>query len=285
RHRPTTVVIGASVSVISYGLVRARVRPSGSMLARNWVAMRRAWVLVVSGGVESLLFLFAFGFGVGAMVGDITLPGGESISYTAYGAPAILANAAMMGTLTETSINVFAKFKWMKVYDGILNTPMRPGDVALGEVWWALIRGGIYVGMFVVAMAVFGLLDSWWAVLAVPASVFIALAFAGIGLTLAPFFREWTDFDWMMAIVFAMFLFGGTFTPVEAYPSFAQPIVHVMPLYHGIELVRGISLGLFSPMMLVNMLYLAALAFAGTWIAQRRLAKALYKLRRNSSYV
>lgn len=265
------------MSVIAYGLARASLSRSGSMLARNWVAMRRAWVLVLSGGIESLLFLFAFGFGVGALVGDIALPGGEEISYTAFVAPAILANAAMMGTLLETSINVFAKFKWMKVYDGILNTPMRPWDIALGEVWWALIRGGIYVAMFVVTMAAFGLVDSWWAVLAVPACVFISLAFAGIGLTLATLFRDWPDFDWMMAVVFAMFLFGGTFTPVESYPGFAQPLVYVMPLYHGIELVRGLSLGDLSPMMLLNVAYLTALAAAGTWIAQRRLSGALYK--------
>ncbi|THV43655.1 ABC transporter [Glycomyces buryatensis] len=239
--------------------------------------MRRAWVLIVSGAFESLLFLFAFGFGVGALVGDITLPGGETISYTAYVAPAILANAAMMGVLAETSINVFAKFKWMKLYDGILNTPLRPWEVALGEVWWALIRGGIYVAMFVAVMGAFGLLDSWWAILAVPACVFISLAFAGIGLTLATLFRDWPDFDLMMAFVFVMFLFGGTFTPVEAYPEFVQPIVYVMPLFHGIELVRGISLGQFGPMMLVHVAYLCALAIGGTWIAQRRLSKALYK--------
>ncbi|THV31587.1 ABC transporter [Glycomyces paridis] len=239
--------------------------------------MRRAWILVVSGAVESLLFLFAFGFGVGALVGDITLPDGTTVSYTAFVAPAILANAAMMGVLNETSINVFAKFKWMKVYDGILNTPLRPWDVALGEVWWALIRGGTYIGAFVVVMGLFGLLDSWWSLLAVPACVFISLAFAGIGLTLATLFRDWPDFDWMMAVVFAMFLFGGTFTPVEAYPAFAQPIVYVMPLYHGIELVRGLSLGQPGPMMLVNIAYLLALSVGGMWIAQRRLGKALYK--------
>ncbi|WP_240037479.1 ABC transporter permease [Glycomyces paridis] len=265
------------MSVIAYGAARATLRSSGALLNRNWVAMRRAWILVVSGAVESLLFLFAFGFGVGALVGDITLPDGTTVSYTAFVAPAILANAAMMGVLNETSINVFAKFKWMKVYDGILNTPLRPWDVALGEVWWALIRGGTYIGAFVVVMGLFGLLDSWWSLLAVPACVFISLAFAGIGLTLATLFRDWPDFDWMMAVVFAMFLFGGTFTPVEAYPAFAQPIVYVMPLYHGIELVRGLSLGQPGPMMLVNIAYLLALSVGGMWIAQRRLGKALYK--------
>lgn len=265
------------MSVIAYSTARATLRSSGALLNRNWIAMRRAWILVASGAVESLLFLFAFGFGVGALVGDIILPDGTAVAYTAYVAPAILANAAMMGVLSETSINVFAKFKWMKVYDGILNTPLRPWDVALGEVWWALIRGSTYIGAFVVVMGLFGLLDSWWSLLAVPACLFISLAFAGIGLTLATLFRDWPDFDWMMAVVFAMFLFGGTFTPVEAYPGFAQPIVHLMPLYHGIELVRGLSLGQPSPMMLVNIAYLLALAAAGMWIAQRRLAKALYK--------
>lgn len=265
------------MSVIAYGAARAGLRNSGALLNRNWIAMRRAWILIISGAVESLLFLFAFGFGVGELVGDITLSDGTVVSYTAYVAPAILANAVMMGVLAETSINVFAKFKWMKVYDGILNTPLRPWDVALGEVWWALIRGFTYIGAFVAVMGLFGLLDSWWSLLAVPACLFIALAFSGIGLTLATLFREWTDFDWVNAVVFAMFLFGGTFTPVEAYPDYLEPVVYIMPLYHGIALVRGLSLGQPDPMMLVNIAYLLALWIGGMWIAQRRLAKALYK--------
>jgi lipooligosaccharide transport system permease protein len=81
----------------------------------------------------------------------------------------------------------------------------------------------------------------------------------------------------MNAVVFAMFLFGGTFTPVESYPQFLQPVVYVMPLYHGIELVRGLSLGQLGPMMLVHIAYLLALCVTGMWIAQKRLAKALYK--------
>ncbi|MFC4333609.1 ABC transporter permease [Salininema proteolyticum] len=265
------------MTILTYRAARGRWQRPSAMLYRNAVANRRNWVLVFSGGVEALLFLFAFGFGVGTLVGTFELPNGREVEYTAYVAPAILANAAMMGVLMETSINVFAKVKWAKLYDGILNTPLRPWDIAVGEVSWALIRGGIYVVMFVIAMGAFGLLTDFWAVLAVPACLFVGLAFAGIGLTLATLFTNWTDFDWMMAIVYTMFLFGGTFIPVETYPDLLRPLVYLMPLYHGIELIRSISLAMVTPMILVNIAYLLVLGIAGTWLAQKRLSKALYK--------
>ncbi|WP_025272106.1 ABC transporter permease [Haloglycomyces albus] len=264
------------MTLLTHHTLRSRWQRPAAMLNRNLFAYRRQWILVASGGIEALLFLFAFGFGVGSLVGTFTLPSGREVEYTAYVAPAILANAAMMGVLLETSINVFAKTKWMKIYDGILNTPLRPWDIALGEVAWAMVRGSIYIVMFVAAMGAFGLLNNVWAILAIPACLFISLAFSGIGLTLATLFRDWTDFDWLIAVVYTMFLFGGTFIPVETYPEAVKPIVYLMPLYHGIEMVRSISLATVGPMILVHIGYLILLAVGGIWIAQKRLAKTLY---------
>ncbi|QSB04383.1 ABC transporter permease [Natronoglycomyces albus] len=264
------------MSAIAYSYDRRSLERAGSMTYRNYRAMSRHWILVVTGGLEAVLMLLAFGFGVGSLVGTIELPDGRELDYVAFVAPAILATSAMMGVIFETSINIFAKLKWMKVYDGIFNTPLRPWDIALGEAMWAMVRGSIYIVMFVLTMAAFGLITSWWAILAIPACLVVAWAFIGVGFVLATLFRGWPDFDWMAALVFSMFLFSGTFVPVEDYPAILQGVVYALPLYHGIEVVRGISLGMLSPWLLVNVLYLLVIGFVGLYVAQRRITRKMY---------
>ena len=203
--------------------------------------------------------------------------GGRSYEYAVFVAPAMLANAAMIAAVTETTFNVFGKLKFAKLYDGIMATPMRPMDIAWGEGLWALVRGLVYVVAFIVVTAAFGMVDSLWAVLAVPAGLLISAAFVGIGLTLSTYFKSWTDFDWVMAIVFVMFFFSGTFAPIETYPTVLQWLVYLSPLYHGIELTRGAMLGFFDPMMIVNAVYLLVVTAVGLSIASRRMSRLLYK--------
>ncbi|GLZ79483.1 transport permease protein [Actinorhabdospora filicis] len=247
------------------------------MVERNYAVHRHGWIMIISGLLESLFYLFSLGVGVGALVKQIELPGGRMVDYAVFVAPAMLANAAMNAAVAETTFNVFGKLKWMKLYDGVLATPMRPRDVAAGEITWALIRGAIYSAAFLVVMAALGLTDTWWAVLAFPGSVLIGLTFSGIGMLATTYFRNWPDFDWMMAFIFVMFLFSGSFAPIENYPSWLQWAVYASPLYHGIELLRAFSLGDLSPMLLVHAAYLAVVGAVCMGFAARRLSKLLYK--------
>lgn len=247
------------------------------MVERNYAVHRHGWIMIISGLLESLFYLFSLGVGVGALVKQIELPGGRMVDYAVFVAPAMLANAAMNAAVAETTFNVFGKLKWMKLYDGVLATPMRPRDVAAGEVTWALIRGAIYSAAFLVVMAALGLTQTWWAVLAFPGSVLIGLTFSGIGMLATTYFRNWPDFDWMMAFIFVMFLFSGSFAPIENYPAWLQWAVYVSPLYHGIELLRAFALGDLSPVLLVHAAYLAAVGAVCMGFAARRLSKLLYK--------
>ena len=256
--------------------LRTRGRGPGAMIERNVVMHRRSWAVMLTGILEPLFYLLSLGIGVGALVGDIPLGNGHSVDYATYVAPAMLANAAMLAAITETTFNVFGKLKWAKLYDGIVATPMRPMDIALGEAGWALIRGGIYVVAFIIVMAVLGMAASAWVILALPAALLIGAAFVGIGLTLSTFFRSWADFDWVMSLVFVMFLFSGTFIPIDNYPTVLQWLVFLSPLYHGIELVRGVTLGLPDWGMLINIGYLLLITTIGLWVASRRMAKLLY---------
>jgi lipooligosaccharide transport system permease protein len=251
-------------------------RRSASMVERNVATLRSAyWVVMASGFLEPVLYLFSIGVGVGALVGDLTLPSGEVVSYATFVAPAMLASSAMTGALSETTFNFFGKMKFMKLYDGILATPVRPMEIALGELAWAMIRGTIYSAAFLVIMVVMGLTTIGPAALALLGAVLVGFAFGGAGMALSTFMRSWQDFDLMSSAQFALFLFSGTFVPAEAYPSVLRWIVEVTPLYRSVDLIRGITTGSGGWVLLLDVGYLLALFGLGLWVAGRRMAKLL----------
>ncbi len=249
---------------------------AGRLVYRNLVVGRRQWLLVVSGFFEPVFFLLGIGIGVGSLVGDVSYEG-EVVSYKDFVAPAMLAAAAMNGAVYESTINVFAKLKWGKTYEGILATPLGVRDVALGELIYALMRGGIYAAGFVVVMLAMGLIASWWAVLAVPAAILIGAAFAAVGLIGVTFMRSWADFSLVELVTLPLFLFSATFVPLTDYPPAAQWIVPLTPLYQGVELLRALTLGTVGWDTLVHVGYLAAMTLIGLLIADRRLERLLLK--------
>jgi lipooligosaccharide transport system permease protein len=253
-------------------------RRSAAVVERNVATLRSAyWFVMLTGFLEPVLYLFSIGVGVGALVGDLTLPDGRVVSYAAFVAPAMLASSAMTGALSETTFNFFGKMKFMRLYDGMLATPVRPIEIALGELAWAMLRGNLYAAAFLVVMAVMGLTTAAHAAVAFLAAALVGFAFGGIGMALSTFMRSWQDFDLIFSVQFALFLFSGTFVPAEAYPSALRWLVEVTPLYRSVDLIRGITTGAWSWLQLVDVLYLLALFALGLAVAGRRMSKLLCK--------
>jgi ABC-type polysaccharide/polyol phosphate export systems, permease component len=250
---------------------------AGSVTARDLTAARHAsyWMVVLSGFFEPVLYLFSIGVGVGALVGEFRLADGGVISYAAFVAPAMLAASAMNAALSETGFNFFARLKWVKLYDAMVATPLRPFEVALGELLWAMARGLIYSVVFLGIMIALDLTTVWRAVPALAASLLVGLAFGGLGMAISTFMRSWQDFDYLSVATFALFLFSGTFTPADSYPEALRVIVALTPLYHGVELVRGFTTGMLSLAMVGHALYLAALAAVALAVAGRRMNRLL----------
>jgi lipooligosaccharide transport system permease protein len=250
-------------------------RRSGSgawrVVERNTLAYRRMWLAFVSGLFEPLLYLLSIGIGVGHLVGKIPGPGGQPIPYDEFVAPGLMAAAAMNGAVLDTTFNFFFKYKYAHTYDAMLATPLEVGDVARGEVLWALIRGGIYSAAFLVTMLLLGLVGSWWALLAIPAALLIAFAFAGAGIAATTFMRSWTDFDFVNLALIPMFLFAATFFPLSQYPGALQVVVRLTPLYQGVAIERGLTTGQLQWSMLLNVVYLVLMGAVGVRIATRRL--------------
>lgn len=249
----------------------------GSVTARDLIATRHRgyWLVVLSGFVEPVLYLFSIGLGVGALVGSFQLDDGRVVPYAAFVAPAMLAASAMNGAMAESGWNFFSRLKWVKLYDAMVATPLRPFEIALGELAWALLRGLLYTVAFLGLMVVLDLTTVLRAIPALVASVLVGLAFGALGMAVSTHVRSWQDFDYVNVGMFAMFLFSGTFTPADAYPGPLQVIVALTPLYHAVELLRGITTGVASWGLLLNVLYLAALATIGLAVAGRRMGRLL----------
>lgn len=253
-------------------------RRAASVAERNVAALRSAyWVVLISGFLEPVLYLLSIGIGVGALVGDLSLPGGRTVPYAEFVAPAMLASSAMTGALAETTFNFFGKFKYMKLYDGMIATPVRPFEIALGELSWAMVRGSLYSAAFLVVMVVMGLTTWPRAVAGFAAAVLVGFAFGAIGMVLSTFMRSWQDFDLMFSVQFTLFLFSGTFVPAEDYPAALRWLVEVTPLYRAVDLIRGITLGMPGWVSVVDVLYLVGATALALVIAARRMGRLLLK--------
>lgn len=245
------------------------------LLERNFLVYRRIWKVIFSGFFEPVFYLFSIGIGLGALVGDLTGPGGEPVSYTMFVAPALLAASAMNGAVFESTMNIFFKLKFGKVYDGMLTTPMKPIDIAVGEITWCLIRGLLYaMGFLVVALAM-GLTQGALWIMALPTAVLIGFAFAACGFAATTWMKSWQDFDMVQLVTLPLFLFSATFYPLDLYPPVIQSVTRISPLYHGVELTRGFMLGVLDWSMVGHAAFLFGMGLIGLAITRRRLEKLL----------
>ena len=244
------------------------------MVRRNFLVYRKAWVVFLTGFAEPLLYLFSIGVGVGQLVDGFDV-NGRVVSYAAFVAPGMLAASSMNGALLDSTYGIFFKLRYDKVYEGVLATPMRTVDIARGELVWSLMRAAVYAAGFLGVMAAMGLVSSWWALLAWPATWLIGFAFAGTGMALTTFMKSWQDFEYVQLAVVPMFLFSATFFPVTAFDGVLRWVVEVTPLYRGVALVRELTTGAVTLDSLWSVLYLAVMGSVGLAVASRRFDKLL----------
>jgi lipooligosaccharide transport system permease protein len=250
-------------------------RASLHLVERHARVYRHVWLIFATGLAEPVFYLLSIGVGLGKLVGSVISPGGHPVTYATFVAPALLASASMNGAIFDSTFNVFFRLKYEKLYDAALATPMRAGDVALGEISWALLRGGLYALAFLLVMLAMGLVHSAWAVLALPVAVLTGFAFAAAGMAATTFMRSWQHFEFVMLAALPMFLFSTTFYPLGVYPRPLQIVVECTPLYQSVTLLRGLTLGAVSPALLWSVGYLALMGLAGLWVAGIRIGRLL----------
>ena len=241
------------------------------LLERGWLAFRSTnWVPVVTGFVEPVLFLLAFGYGMGNLVGDVTT-GSKTIDYTLFIAPGLLANSAMNGAIYDSTWNVFWKLNESKLYKTMLSTPLGPLDIALGEIIWALIRGLVYSIGFLTVVTALGLTPSFWAILAIPAASLVAFGFASFGMAITSYFKTYQQMGMINIVLLPMFLFSGSLYPISVYPDWLEFLIQLFPSWHGIELVRDLWFGYWDAGTLMHLGYFCVMIVSGLYFTTRRL--------------
>lgn len=261
-------------------------RPAGPLPGRMavralgyWLAVyRRTWRgSVVSGFLAPLLYLASLGFGLGTLV-DRGGPGRlAGVAYAVYVAPGVLAANAMQTAVGETTYPVMGAIRWNRQYHAMLATPLGVLDVVLGHLAFVVLRIALVTVAFVGVGAALGAFTSWWVLLAVPVAVLGGVAHA----TPLMAFSAWVDSDNAFNFIFRfgvvpMFLFAGTFFPVDQLPAGLRPLAWATPLWHATSACRDLALGdaQWLPE-LGHLLYLALWAAVGLRLATRSYAHRL----------
>ena len=157
-------------------------------------------------------------------------------------------------------------------------TMLRPADIYRGHLLFIAMRIAMNSACFVVIMAAFGLIRSWWAVLLLPAAVLLGVAFATPSAAWAVTLDNQTPMNYVFRFgSVPLMLFSGTFFPISQLPGWLRPLAYATPLWHGVALCRGLSLGDIGPgAAAVHVAYLTAMAAIGLWLGGRTYRRQLY---------
>lgn len=267
---------GPALRVRSGGVSALWAGNPGAVVERGLIAARSSsWLVVLSGFFEPVFYLASMGIGIGAYVHGITTTSGMEVSYAAYIAPALLAVSAMNGAIFDSTWNVFFKLRYGRLYEAMLSTSLGPLDVAMGEILYAMLRGLVYAAGFLTIMQFAGLNLAWTAILALPAVLLIAFGFASFGMAVTSYMKTFQHMDWIAFVLLPMFLFSATLFPITTYPGWVQSIIQAFPLWHGVELLRGLTTGDLQPAMLGHIAYYVVMILVGMVFTTRRL-RALF---------
>ncbi len=250
-----------------------------SVLEYDLAGYRRSWRgSVFSTFVSPLLFLAAMGVGLGGLVQQRTGSVG-GVSYLSFLAPGLLAATAMQTAMIETTYPIMAKVKWLHIYDGILATPVRVADIVGGELAFVGVRLTFVAAVNLLIMALFGVPRTPLALLAVPFAMATGLAFGAPIMAFSCTQQNDVGFSALnRLVVLPLFLLGGAFFPLTQLPAGLQGVAWLLPLSHGVALIRGAVLDdLGGGAALGHLAVLLAYTAAGTVLARHLLQRRLIR--------
>ncbi len=208
-----------------------------------------------------ILFLTAMGLGLGGYVDQSPDPALAGLTYLQFLAPGLLAATVMQAGSFEAAFPILGGLQWNKIFHAMFATPIRPRDIALGNILWITIRLTMVAAVFSTVVVVFGAARSPLIVLAIPVAVLTGLAFVTPIMAFTATQRKPDRFAAMFRFgITPLFLFSGTFYPVESLPEALQPIAWLSPLWHGVDVCRALMLGTIDRDPLLAVIHIGILA-------------------------
>jgi len=242
-----------------------------------WVrSYRRTWRgSIVSSVLNPVLYLSALGVGLGKLVNR----GGSGLGvpYIDFVAPGMLAAVCMQIGSFESSYPVMAGIRWTRSFHAMLATPLRIRDVVLGHQLYVASRVGVVAAIYLAVLTAFDAIRSPLALLAWPSAVLLGLAFSAPVAAFAAWLQRDEGFNALFRFgIMPLFLFSGTFFPVSRLPQGIREIAYVTPLWHGVDLMRHLTLGTASLWpSLGHAAYLGLWFGVGLFLAQRTFTRKL----------
>jgi lipooligosaccharide transport system permease protein len=233
-------------------------RFAASVTARNARVFSRLWKgSLAPQFIDPLFYLVAMGYGLGTYIAHI-----NGVPYRDFIAPGLIASSVMWSASFECTYNVYIRMREYRLYDAVLSTPVEVQDLVAGDLAWSAIRAVVYGTVFLSVVTAFGLIDSWWA-LAIPPAVLIGgLAFSTIAYTFTALIPRIDLYSYFFTLgITPMFLFSGIFFPFNRLPGWVEIVAWFTPLYHLVEVTRGLATGP-GPIVLLHLAILLAISLA-----------------------
>ena len=227
--------------------------------------------------LEPILFLAAFGAGLGTLVDHVTWRG-EAITYAAFIAPGLIAGSVMNQAFFENTFSTFVRLHYQKTFEALLSTPLEAGDIILGELLWGASKALATALLMMLVLSLFGYLSYPSALGIIPYSFLNGLMFAGLALCFTGRTKRIEAFNYPMYLVISpMYLFSGTFFPLEVMPEWARRIAWALPLTHAVAATREMALGRITAGLWGSAAYTALFIGATWWLGFRWMRRRLVR--------
>jgi lipooligosaccharide transport system permease protein len=245
---------------------------------RNLMVYRQNWMIsVLPALLEPLFYLLAFGYGLSALVGKIE-QNGTAMSYAAFIAPALIAINIMNNAFFENTYSSFVRMYYQKTFDAMMATPLTVEEIILGEIVWGATKSLISTILMLFVISLFGVIAYPSGLLLIPLAFLGGLAFGAIGMYFTGITPHIDLFNLpFFLFITPMFLFSGTFFPIDTLPPWAQIAAQILPLTHLVTLCRALGYGLFQASMLWSLCYLVVFCLIFLALALDKMKKRLIK--------
>jgi lipooligosaccharide transport system permease protein len=238
---------------------------------RNLLVWRKLALPSLVGNIaEPLMWLVAFGYGMGALVGEVTVggEGGTRVPYILFLASGSICMSAMNAASFEALYSAFSRMHVQKTWDGIMNAPVSLDSVLLAEMLWAAFKALFTVTAILGVMLALGISHSPKLLLAWPILLLVGMMFSCIALIFNALARNYDFFTYYFTLVLTPMMFlSGIFFPRDQLPTVVRVISDWLPLTNAVEIVRPMFMDQWPDAPWRHGLVLLGYTVVGFWVA------------------
>lgn len=245
---------------------------------RNLTVYQESWKInFIPPLLEPLFYLLAFSVGFSGLIGNIRYGQGE-VSYVSFIAPGLIAMSVMNNAFFENTYSSFVRMYYQKTFDAMMATPLTVEEIITGEIVWGATKSLIGAAIMLALISFFGLVTYPAGLLILPLAFLGGLAFGSLGMFFTGIVKTIDIFNLpVFLLITPMFLFGGTFFPLETLPEWASKIALILPLTHLVSAMRALNYGLVNADVLWGVGYLMVFCLTAfplaIFVMRRRLIK------------